>query len=56
MLVLLVILFTVKLYAQINIFNIAICCLTNIQKPWVDTGSSQHQDFKHTNLGVLKQI
>ena len=37
------------------ILHIAICCLINIhKKPWVDTGCSQHQDFKHINLGVLK--
>ena len=30
------------------------CCLMKIQKPWVDTGCSQHQNFKHTDLCVLK--
>ena len=25
-----------------------------LPKPWVDIGCSQHQDFKHTKLGVLK--
>ena len=31
-------------------------CLMKIQKPGVDTGCSRHQDFKQTNLSVLKFI